>query len=587
MPNAIEDFLHALKRTIKGDPYPATTASSHTAIRYRVVHYCDPLEGHYLGSGKYRIVSRLGKGAMATVYKAVQEPIERVVAVKVLNKTYSADAIAVKRFNREAKTLAALRHRNILSIHDLGITDQDQPYFVMEFLDGLSLEKLIADRGAVPVARALPLFMQICEGMQYAHNHGLIHRDLKPANVMLVRDEAEELVKLVDFGIVKLDKRSQTISQQLTQKGEIWGSPVYMSPEQCLGSELDARSDVYSLGLLMYETLLGKSAFEGANIGAIVSKQLSQMPAAFKDVEPTLRIPEGLERVVFKALQKKPENRPQSMNELKSELETFARQCGIRLKSSSAFPAISPETAATKQSEKTAEKVYLNQSEVLDKSEAKDKPSPSAEKQESRPALEASKSSKAPEDYRQKQSPESRSAGPSSNNIILLLAASALILLAVIGIAALLLLNFKASFETKNPRQENKGVTQTQSRIPAPEIQKSTKPIPAEQNLENKNIDESNPEQSKLRHESANDQNLDKEALKKELERKRSLEQQSLGKQIKKASSKKAKKAALRETNRSSNSNSESDDALLERIHLRKHQADATQQWLQIQEKEQ
>lgn len=332
MSNAVEDFLQALKRTINGDPYPAPNPARYAPVSYRVTNLKDPLAGEMLAE-KYCIESRIGKGAMAVVYKAVQKPIDRVVAVKILNHNYSRDMIAVKRFKLEAKTLSTLRHRNILSVLDLGNTENGQPFFVMEFLDGISLESLIEKRGPVPVARAVPIFGQICDALAYAHAQGVIHRDLKPGNVMLLREEnGDELVKLVDFGIVKVDKKLQLISQQLTKRGEVWGSPVYMSPEQCKGEELDARADVYSLGLLMYESLLGTAAISGANIGAIVSAQLTKKPASFHEAVPELRIPDSLERIVFRTLEKNKDDRFSSMEELKAALESCAAQYGIKIR---------------------------------------------------------------------------------------------------------------------------------------------------------------------------------------------------------------------------------------------------------------
>lgn len=268
---------------------------------------------------------------MSVVYKAIQEPIGRVVALKVLKKGHAKDPANVKRFNREAKTLSSLKHINLLSIHDTGVTASGQPFFVMEYLQGITLDSLIEERGTIVIARAIPIFCQICDGMSYAHARGLIHRDLKPANIMLVTDDDGcEIVKLIDFGIVK-QTDSSLISQRLTKKGEVWGSPVYMSPEQCTGAELDGRTDIYSLGLVMYEALVGVPAFKGgAPIGVIVSRQMTQMPADFKTAAPTLRIPEALEQIVFKAIQKKPDQRFASMEELRESLEQCARNHGIK-----------------------------------------------------------------------------------------------------------------------------------------------------------------------------------------------------------------------------------------------------------------
>lgn len=342
MSNAVEDFLAALQRTINGDPYPVQSPKRYAPISYRIADIRDPLAGSVLSS-RYRIEGRIGKGAMSSVYKAVQEPIGRVVALKVLNREFSQDPVSVKRFQREAKTVSGLRHPNIMSIQDVGYTETDQPFFVMEFLDGMSLERVIEKRGAVVLPRALPIFCQICDGMAYAHGRGLIHRDLKPANIMLVKEEGSgnEVAKLVDFGIVK-QTSLQSMTQRLTKKGEIWGSPVYMSPEQCMGNELDGRADVYSLGLLMYETLLGVPAFKGgAAIGTIISRQLTQMPAPFSMAAPSLKIPDELEKIVFKAIQKKPEDRFSSMDDLREALESFARNSGIKVPKSTVRSAMS------------------------------------------------------------------------------------------------------------------------------------------------------------------------------------------------------------------------------------------------------
>jgi len=352
--NAVEEFLQTLKRTLNGDPYPVRSPLKYAPVRYRVASVRDPLQGAVL-SCKYRIESRIGKGAMSSVYKATQEPIGRVVALKVLNREFSQDPVNVKRFNREAKIVSALRHRNILSIHDVGNTESGQPFFVMEFLDGVSLETMLEKRGAMAIARALPLFCQVCDGMSYAHSKGLIHRDLKPANIMLVKEEdGSELVKLVDFGIVKLTN-SQTASQRLTKKGEIWGSPIYMAPEQCMGNELDARTDIYSFGLVMYEVLLGVPAFQGgAAIGVIVSRQIGQMPAPFNVAAPSLHIPESLEQIVFKAIQKKPDDRFSSMDEMREQLNLFTRQYHIKVPKSTVARAkphlekpVQPQSAQT------------------------------------------------------------------------------------------------------------------------------------------------------------------------------------------------------------------------------------------------
>lgn len=351
MTSSIQEILDAMKRTINGDPYPASVPRKYSACLFRIADMHDPREGSLVG-GKFRVQKRLGKGAMAVVYKAVQEPIERVVALKIMNRAHAANPLTVKRFQREAKTLSALKHRNILGVHDIGETDDGEPFFAMEFLDGQTLDKLIEDRGAVPIARAVPIFCQICDGLEHAHKLGIIHRDLKPANIMLLKHESgNELVKLVDFGIVKI-KGQQRASQKLTLKGEVWGSPIYMSPEQCKGAELDARSDVYSMAMVMYETLTGMPAISGENIGEIVRKQLIEYPPAFKDANALLRIPEPLEQIVFKSMAKNIDDRFPSMSALKAALESFAKNYGIKLPAPGSFSGPIPTSIANEEQAK-------------------------------------------------------------------------------------------------------------------------------------------------------------------------------------------------------------------------------------------
>jgi eukaryotic-like serine/threonine-protein kinase len=314
------EFLKLLKRTLDGAPYISGRKSKVKTADYKIVDVADPFTGRRLGSGKYFVIEQVGSGAMSVVYKARQDPIDRIVAIKLLKKEWSNDPLTVRRFQREAKTVSKLRHANIPSIMDFGIADTGQPYFVTEFIEGASLEQILEEEGALAQERAARVFIQVCDAMSHAHRNGLIHRDLKPGNVMIVNDAGGESVKLVDFGIVKYAK-SQAASQQLTQKGEIWGSPVYMSPEQCSGTELDARTDIYSLGTVMYEALTGKIAFEGKNIPIILTKQLNEMPPDFATAAPSAGISKKLEDVVFRALQKAPDKRYQSMEEFKLALD--------------------------------------------------------------------------------------------------------------------------------------------------------------------------------------------------------------------------------------------------------------------------
>jgi serine/threonine protein kinase len=317
------NFLRALKRTIKGDPYPALQGQSFAPISYSVANVSDPLVGVTL-SHRYVVTQRIGSGSMSIVYSALQKPIDRIVAIKMLKREFLDEPLTVKRFYLEATAVSKLKHQNILTIHDVGETDEAVPYFVMEFLEGVSLSQLVEKYGAIHYLRALPIFAQICNAMAHAHRQGLIHRDLKPSNIMLTEEDGkQDFVKLVDFGIVLMTKRSQRISQRLTQKGEIWGSPFYMSPEQCTGSLIDHRSDIYSMGMVMYEILVGRPAFEEKNIGRIVNKHLKEMPLRFVESAPGKAIPESVEEVVFRCIQKNPDKRYQTMEELELALQAL------------------------------------------------------------------------------------------------------------------------------------------------------------------------------------------------------------------------------------------------------------------------
>lgn len=287
---------------------------------FTVVAVKDPLIGQLLAS-RFQLQEMIGQGAMAVVYKAKQTAVDRFVAVKIMRPELATDPVQVKRFQREARSLSKLDHPNLLKIFDIGQTPTGRPYFIMEYLKGRSIEKMLEESGPVQPAFALKMFLQVCDAMDHAHRQGIIHRDLKPENIMLVRHEDNQhLTKVVDFGIVKYTD-DQMVSQRLTKTGEVWGSPVYMSPEQCKGEKLDPRSDIYSLGLVMYEALTGEMTFDATKIAAIIVKQIYEVPKPFKEIRPDLNIDPQLEAIVFKCLEKDPNNRYQSMVELKNVLK--------------------------------------------------------------------------------------------------------------------------------------------------------------------------------------------------------------------------------------------------------------------------
>ncbi len=217
----------------------------------------DDIESGQLFNGRYQVIERLAAGGMGVVYKAREIMLNRVVAIKMLQMN-NATEVSVRRFQQEAQALAGLNHPNLVKVFALGVTDFGQPFMVMEFLDGIGLDALVRDNGRLPVERALSIFDQVCCGLEYVHDFGILHRDLKPSNIML--SGAEQKVKLVDFGIAKI--MDKTATKALTQTGEVFGSPLYMSPEQARGMPTDARSDIYSLGCVMYELLSGVPPFQ-------------------------------------------------------------------------------------------------------------------------------------------------------------------------------------------------------------------------------------------------------------------------------------------------------------------------------------
>jgi serine/threonine protein kinase len=279
----------------------------------------DPLIGTVLAD-RYDIEAMVGLGGMSVVYRAKHKLMDRVVAIKMLHSAYKHDQAFVERFRVEAQAASALHHQNIIGVHDFGLTPEGEAFFVMDYLDGESLGDLIERKGGVPWERTLLIFMQISDGLASAHKKSILHRDLKPANVVLIKQEdGPELVILVDFGIAKLLPGSGK-DQHLTKTGEVFGSPLYMSPEQCLSKELDARSDIYALGCLMYETLVGEPPFRGTNYWETMNKHINEVPLPVNDIAPDKKVPERLNDIVMRCLKKDPAERFQSAEEIRKQI---------------------------------------------------------------------------------------------------------------------------------------------------------------------------------------------------------------------------------------------------------------------------
>jgi len=270
---------------------------------------------------KYQILEKLGSGGMGLVYKARHTLMKRLVAIKLMLPQFAASATALKRFRQEAQAASHLNHPNILKVYDFGVTPQGLPYLVMDLLEGTNLSAELMANGHLPLARSLNIFVQTCAALYHAHQKGVIHRDLKPGNIMMVNyDGQADVVQIVDFGMAKILDAMDADNEELTKTGEVFGSPMYMSPEQCMGKPLDARSDIYSLGCVMYRTLTGKPAVAGASAMECFNKHATALPATFNEVAPEFMLPASLEKIVFRAMAKEIEDRYETMNDLRDDL---------------------------------------------------------------------------------------------------------------------------------------------------------------------------------------------------------------------------------------------------------------------------
>jgi serine/threonine protein kinase len=266
---------------------------------------------------RYQIVDRVGVGGMGTVYKAMHTLLDnRIVAIKMLHRELSQNPEVVNRFFREAKAASRAENRHIVDVVDFGVTFDGDSFLVMEYLEGPSLRDVVDDGGPMPLSTALSIAGQIAEGLHAAHRRGIVHRDLKPENVLLTRQgDNKHYVKLLDFGIAKLTEQQ---ASNLTIAGMVVGTPTYMSPEQAGGEQVDHRTDIYSLGTILYEMLTGKVPFTGDTTKQILLAQLTQTPTAPRELRP--EIPGSVEAVILHALEKDPDRRPQSMYHLACEL---------------------------------------------------------------------------------------------------------------------------------------------------------------------------------------------------------------------------------------------------------------------------
>ncbi|MBS1956907.1 MAG: protein kinase [Cyanobacteria bacterium SZAS-4] len=283
----------------------------------------EPDSDPFLGTifnGKYEILQLIGGGGCGLVYTAKHLMLETTVAVKVLHLNISSNSDTARRFHREAKLAGQLSHPNIVSVKDFGISEQGPPYIVMDLIEGTSLAETLVLHGRLPALHVINIFYQACAALEHAHSEGLVHRDIKPSNLMLMNDGAvDPTVKIVDFGLARTIEVEQGLAN-ITQTGDVIGSPPYMSPEQCRGEVVDKRSDIYSVGCAMFEALHGKPPFMGADPVAILIKHVMEQPPAIiiENVPPPLDT--AISKVVAKCLEKNRNDRYQSAAELMEAL---------------------------------------------------------------------------------------------------------------------------------------------------------------------------------------------------------------------------------------------------------------------------
>ncbi len=284
------------------------------------------MPGQIIG-GNYKVIDWLGRGGMAVVIRATHVTMGTDYAIKIL----APDLISREswlRFQSEARTMAGLTHSSFVRVYDLGLHNEVLPYYAMDLVSGHSLEAEIGEKGALPVADAVKIFLAVLDGLAYAHRNGIVHRDLKPSNIMICADssaEAEQLqVKLLDFGIAKLSGKAGFAEQLLTQAGEIFGSPAYMSPEQTMGTPVDQRSDIYSIGCCIFETLTGYVPFDAELSLEVFMQHQSEEPPTLAEMAPERQFSESIEFLVARCLAKSPDDRYQSAKELAIDLQRIA-----------------------------------------------------------------------------------------------------------------------------------------------------------------------------------------------------------------------------------------------------------------------
>ncbi len=289
---------------------------------------------------RYEVEKVLGEGGMGLVYKARHVVLDKPLALKVLRPDVSRDQEIITRFQQEARSASAIGNQHIIDITDFGTLSNGSTYFIMEFLDGTDLTGAIEEGGTIDAVRTVHIAKQLCQALGAAHDAGIVHRDLKPDNIYLIRRGGDSnFVKVLDFGIAKVGGSSS----KLTRAGQVFGTPHYMSPEQCAGSGVDHRTDVYALGIIMYEMTTGDVPFDADNLMGILTKHLYEEPVRPRETNPS--IPEELELVILKAIAKQADARYQSMYELFEDLERLEQGIGTMARETTSSFLLQDSTA--------------------------------------------------------------------------------------------------------------------------------------------------------------------------------------------------------------------------------------------------
>jgi serine/threonine protein kinase len=301
---------------------------------------------HRVIADRYEVTGTIGSGGMGTVYAATQRGLNRKVAVKVLKKDLLLDPETVARFHREAHAMSLLMHPNSVRVFEFGETEDGRLFIAMELLQGKLLTRTSFMDEDDDIARAVRVAKQILGSLAEAHSKGIIHRDLKPDNIFLaeVEGQAEPVVKVLDFGIAKVFAGDPKLDQLETQQGTVFGTPRYMSPEQAQGKQLDWRSDLYSVGSLLYEMVAGRAPFSDPDAIVVMAKHIREAPQTLRDAIPTREVPQELDDVVMRALEKDPAKRYQTAEEFIDALDAAVPEADMlsrrrkRLSSSGAIP---------------------------------------------------------------------------------------------------------------------------------------------------------------------------------------------------------------------------------------------------------